>query len=616
MISTALSTWYTSRPWSPALGASSRSRVCTNSSRVLVFSLLPTHRLKRPFLETSRKSSSTWHSATRERCSCCRQLGLTLVGPPVTHELQHMNQTTLLLQECLHFAMELAPQSDSCEAAHSWTRKLFEAWPSRRSGSGSGCHPCFGWSGRASAATELGAATSQPRTCWQSNCGKSWEKLTYYGGIITESIKESIKMENKYLLGGRVRNRFLKAGGVRGMIIITWLQRRGERGNDGGKEEEGPRKIIIMFVLKEGGEGGITIITWLQRRTRRRGPGGVGLLLLFFCKRGAAEGWAYYYYYMVAKKEKEATMAGRRRKGRGGGVVRLLLLFFFKRGGEVGIIIITWLQRRRGRKQRWQERGGRGAAGEGGGMTIIIMFVQEGEGEGWDYYYYMVAKKEEKEATMAGRRRKGRGGGGVRLLLFFFFKGGGRLGLLSLRGWREGGEGSNDGRNEEEEGLQGRGVGWLLLLLRCREGPGGGARGGGGITIIIFCKRGGPKGELIIIITWLLRRRRRQRWREGGGGRAAGGGVVRLLLFFFKRGGRLGLLSLRGCREGGEGSNDGRNEEEEGPQGRGVGWLLLLCLCKRGRAKGGIIIITWLLRRRRRRQRWREGGGRAAGGGL
>ena len=32
------------------------------------------------------------------------------------------------------------------------------------------------------------------------------------------------------------------------MIIITWLQRRRERGNDGGKEEEeGPRKITIIF---------------------------------------------------------------------------------------------------------------------------------------------------------------------------------------------------------------------------------------------------------------------------------------------------------------------------------------------------------------------------------
>ena len=35
---------------------------------------------------------------------------------------------------------------------------------------------------------------------------------------------------------------------------------------------------------------------------------------------------------------------------------------------------------------------------------------------------------------MAGRRRKGRG----RLLFFFFKEGGGRVGLLSLRGCREG----------------------------------------------------------------------------------------------------------------------------------------------------------------------------------
>jgi len=58
----------------------------------------------------------------------------------------------------------------------------------------------------------------------------------------------------------------------------------------------------------------------------------------------------------------------------------------------------------------------------------------------------------------------------------------------------------------------------------------------------------------------------RQRWWEGGGGRAA----EDYYYFFLRRGGRVGLLSLRGCREGGEGSNDGGNEEE-GLQGRGVG---------------------------------------------
>ena len=187
---------------------------------------------------------------------------------------------------------------------------------------------------------------------------------------------------------------------------------------------------------------------------------------------------------------------------------------------------------------------------------------------------------------MAGRRRRKGRGGGCKITIIFFLKGGGRLGLLSLRGCREGGEGSNDGRNEEEEGPQGRGVGWLLLLC--------------------LCKRGRAKGG-IIIITWLLRRRRRrQRWREGGGGRAAGGGCKITIIFFLKGMGRLGLLSLRGWREGGEGSNDGRNEEEEGLQGRGVGWLLLLLRgCREGpgggaRGGGGITIIIFL----------QEGGGR------
>ena len=69
------------------------------------------------------------------------------------------------------------------------------------------------------------------------------------------------------------------------MIIITWLQRRGERGNDGGKEEEGPRKITIMFVLKEGGRGGL-----LSLRGCREGPGGGarggGITIIIFLQEG------------------------------------------------------------------------------------------------------------------------------------------------------------------------------------------------------------------------------------------------------------------------------------------------------------------------------------------
>ena len=68
--------------------------------------------------------------------------------------------------------------------------------------------------------------------------------------------------------GGRVRNRFLKAGGgERGMIIITWLQRRMEGG--GGRFAED----YYYFLKRRGGWD--CYYYFLQEGGRR-----VGLLLL------------------------------------------------------------------------------------------------------------------------------------------------------------------------------------------------------------------------------------------------------------------------------------------------------------------------------------------------
>ena len=91
------------------------------------------------------------------------------------------------------------------------------------------------------------------------------------------------------------------------MIIFTWLQRRRERGNDGGKEEEeGPRKISLQPrknnhptlpphpPLKNGFERGLQeafegIGSWIWQT----------IIIFFFSWGGAANYYYYYYSFLV-----------------------------------------------------------------------------------------------------------------------------------------------------------------------------------------------------------------------------------------------------------------------------------------------------------------------------